>query len=259
MQPAIFAAHGSPMLALEENAYTRALRSLGERYRPRAVIVFTAHWESNIQAISDVAAYETIHDFGGFPQELYRMRYPARGDAATAVRAAELLTEAGIPFVWDRRRGLDHGAWVPLRLIYPDGSVPVVQMSVNPWASPAEQYRIGQALAPLRREDVMILASGGTIHNFATLRWDDPPEADAWAVAFDDWLLGRIREWDLPALFDYERQAPGARLAVPPGGNEHFVPLFYALGAADDQRTVQELHRSYRYGNLSHALWAFGG
>ena len=137
----------------------------------------------------------------------------------------------------DRYRGLDHGAWVPLKLIYPEATVPVVQMSVNPWAPPAEQYRIGQALAPLRREGVMILASGGTIHNFRTIRWDDPPEADAWAVAFDDWLLERIAGWDLPALFDYEQQAPGARLAVPPGGNEHFIPLFYALGAADDQRT----------------------
>lgn len=259
MQPAIFAAHGSPMLALEENEYTRALRALGEQYSPRAIVVFTAHWETDPQMISDVAYYGTIHDFGGFPPELYRMQYPAQGDAATAARIADLLKEAGVPFDVDRYRGLDHGAWVPLKLIYPEATVPVVQMSVNPWAPPAEQYRIGQALAPLRREGVMILASGGTIHNFRTIRWDDPPEADAWAVAFDDWLLGRIAAWDLPALFDYEQQAPGARLAVPPGGNEHFIPLFYALGAADDQRTVRELHRSYRYGNLSHALWQFGG
>lgn len=258
MQPAIFAAHGSPMLALEDNEYTRALRALGERYRPRAVVVFTAHWESSTQMVSDVARYDTIHDFGGFPPELYRMQYPAPGDAATAARVAELLQAAGVPFTVDRRRGLDHGAWVPLRRIYPEAAVPVVQMSVNPWAPPEAHYHIGRALAPLRREGVMILASGGTIHNFATIRWDDPPEADAWAVAFDDWLLARITAWDLPALFDYEKQAPGARLAVPPGGHEHFIPLFYALGAADDRRTVRELHRSYRYGNLSHALWEFG-
>jgi len=258
VQPAIFAAHGSPMLALEENEYTRALRALGERYNPRAIVVFTAHWETSPQFVSDVARYDTIHDFGGFPPELYRMQYPAPGDPATAARVAGLLKEAGVPFTVDRRRGLDHGAWVPLKLMYPGAGVPVVQMSVNPWAPPEEQYRIGRVLAPLRREGVMILASGGTIHNFATIRWEDPPEADAWAVAFDDWLLARMTAWDLPALFDYEKQAPGARLAVPPGGHEHFIPLFYALGAADDRRTVRELHRSYRYGNLSHALWEFG-
>ncbi|MGE5674385.1 MAG: DODA-type extradiol aromatic ring-opening family dioxygenase, partial [Mycobacterium leprae] len=198
-------------------------------------------------------------DFGGFPAELYQIEYPAPGGGATVGVVGDRLTRAGIPFHNDPVRGLNHGAWVVLRLLFPAAGVPVVAMSVNPALSPQAQYQVGRALADLRRDDVLIIGSGGTVHNFATMNWRDEPTAEPWAVAFDDWVLSKVTAWDLESLFAYGSFAPNAQIAVPPHGNEHFVPLFYAMGAADDQRTARELHRSYRYGSLSHALWQFGG
>ncbi|HWI65139.1 MAG TPA: class III extradiol ring-cleavage dioxygenase [Symbiobacteriaceae bacterium] len=258
--PSLFVAHGSPMLAVEENAYTNLLGELGKAWRPKAILLFSAHWESDTQMVSTVGEYRTIYDFGGFPEALYRIQYPARGDAALAQEVGRLLGEQGISYRFDSQRGLDHGAWVPLRRIYPDAGVPVISMSVDAALRPQEQYAIGKALAGLRAQDVMVIGSGVTVHNFGTIRFRAPGnEADAWAVEFDDWVLSRAAAWDLDSLFDYEERAPHARLAVPPQGNEHFVPLFYAMGAADDQRSCKELHRSYQYGNLSHVVWQFGG
>jgi 4,5-DOPA dioxygenase extradiol len=248
------------MLAVEENEYTQFLEGLGRTLKPKAILLFSAHWESDAQQIGAVDKYSTIYDFGGFPEELYRIQYPAPGDHGLAAEVGRLLTNHGFPCQLDQRRGLDHGAWVPLRRLFPDADVPVVAMSVNPDLAPQEQYAIGQALSGLRREDVLIIASGVTVHNFGTLRWRSPDAApDAWAVAFDDWVLGKASAWDLQSLFAYESLAPNATRAVPPQGNEHFIPLFYALGAADDQRIAKELHRSYQFGNLSHVVWQFGG
>lgn len=260
MLPAFFIAHGSPMLAVETNEYTETLRRLGSQLHPRAIVLFSAHWESPAQKVGQAAQYRTIHDFGGFPDELYQIQYPARGDAAVAAKVGRLLAQESIPYQPDTMRGLDHGAWVVLRMLYPNADVPMVAMSVNADLPPMEQYRIGKALSGLRADDVLIIASGGTVHNFSTLRWraDEGP-ADAWAVQFDDWVFDKASQWDLKSLFAYESMAPNAHMAVPPHGREHFIPLFYALGAADDQRTAKQLHRSYRMGNLSHALWQFGG
>lgn len=258
MLPAFFVAHGSPMLAVEDNPYTQVLHHLGSTMNPRAIVLFSAHWESETQAVSAVDRYSTIHDFGGFPEALYRIQYPARGDAALAEAIGRLLSQHGVDHRFDRARGLDHGAWVVLRLLYPDAQVPIVAMSVNPDLSPQEQYNVGKALSTLRAEDVLIIGSGGTVHNFRTMRWTDESAVDPWAAAFDGWVLDKAAQWDLDALFAYESAAPYAHLAVPPHGREHFVPLFYAMGAADDQRTAREIHRSYRFGNLSHAVWQFG-
>lgn len=259
MLPSFFVAHGSPMLAVEDNAYTQALGQLGAHLQPKAIVLFSAHWESETQAVSAVEQYRTIHDFGGFPDLLYQIQYPARGDAAITEKIASRLTQYGVPHRLDGSRGLDHGAWVVLRLLYPNAQVPVVAMSVNPALPPAEQYRLGKALAALRADDVLIIGSGGTVHNFATMRLrHDDGKVDAWAVTFDGWLLEKAANWDLDSLFAYETAAPYAQMAVPPHGKEHFIPLFYAMGAADDQRTVREVHRSYRFGNLSHTIWQFG-
>jgi 4,5-DOPA dioxygenase extradiol len=258
--PALFIAHGSPMLAIEENPYAQFLASLGGRLRPKGIVLFSAHWESDAQMVSRVETYRTIYDFGGFPDALYRVQYPAKGDAALAERIGGMLAEQGIAHQFDQRRGLDHGAWVPLRRIYPNADIPVIAMSVNANLAPHEQYRIGKALSGLRSEDVLIVGSGVTVHNFSTIRFRDPSgEPDAWAAEFDDWILKRASQWDLEALFRYESLAPHARLAVPPQGREHFIPLFYTMGAADDDRTAKELHRSYEFGNLSYVAWQFGG
>jgi len=248
------------MLAIEDKPYARFLRSLGARLpRPRAIVIFSAHWESAVQQVSTVERYRTIYDFGGFPPELYQVTYPAPGSPKLAEEIGQLLSKEGVAYRTEGARGLDHGAWCVLRTLYPGADVPVVAMSVNADISPEEQFRIGQALASLRASDVLIICSGVTIHNFSTVRLKEPEgAADPWAVEFDDWVLKKATEWDLKALFNYEAEAPNARLAVPPQGREHFVPLFYALGAAGDKPAVKELYRGYNFGNLSYVVWQFG-
>lgn len=154
-------------------------------------------------------------------------------------------------------RGLDHGAWVILRLLYPNADIPVIAMSVDPRLSPEQQYKIGHSLAKLRADDVLIIGSGGTVHNLRAVQFQENG-MNEWALQFDQWLENHLTQWDLDALYHYDTSASNANLAVPPYGNEHFVPLFYAMGAADDVRKATLLDRSYRYGNLSHSVWQFG-
>ncbi|MDF2628521.1 MAG: hypothetical protein K0R39_2352 [Symbiobacteriaceae bacterium] len=259
MMPAFFLAHGSPMIALEDTPYTRKLRAVGSQYRPTAIILFSAHWESSMQAVGASETYRTIYDFGGFPEALYGVTYPAHSDAALVQEISALLDRAGVQHRIDQSRGLDHGAWTLLRHLYPDADVPVVAMSVDANLLPAEQYRIGQALAELRARDVMVIGSGVTVHNFGTIRFGAAPgQPDAWAKEFDDWVFDKLTRWETQALFAYESQAPHAQKAVPPNGNEHFVPLFYTMGAAHETPSVKELHRHYEFGNLSYVLWQFG-
>lgn len=254
----LFIAHGAPLLAIEDNEYTQFLNHLGETMpRPKAVVVFSAHWESARQQISDVDTYDTIYDFGGFPDELYHIEYPAKGDHAVASEIEAAFTRNGIAWDVNTDRGLDHGAWIVLRLLFAQADVPVVAMSVNPRITPQEQYQIGKSLAALSEQDVLVVASGGTVHNLRAVDFR-ASEPNDWAVRFDAWLAEHLREWDVESLFAYAEIAPDARLAVPPHGNEHFIALFYAMGAADGVRRANLLHRSYRYGNLSHSVWQFG-
>jgi len=260
MLPSLFIAHGAPLLAIEDNDYTQFLNSLAKTFpKPKAIVLFSAHWESANQQVSDVQEYETIYDFGGFPAALYQIKYAARGDTRITQQIMNLLGEQKIPYEVDTRRGLDHGAWVVLRMMYPEADIPVISMSVNPNLSPEEQYRIGKSLATLREQDVLIIASGGTVHNLRLLRMNGEEEkVDQWALDFDEWLEKQVKKWDLETLFQYPDIAPSAHLAVPPYGIEHFIPFFYAMGAADQEKSATLLHRSYRYGNLSHSIWQFG-
>lgn len=259
MLPSLFIAHGAPLLAIENNDYTKFLNDLGHNFpRPKAIILFSAHWESGIQQVSRVEEYNTIYDFGGFDPSLFTIKYPARGDATVTKEIEEQFTKNGISYQNDTTRGLDHGAWVVLRLLYPNADIPVISMSVNPNLSPEEQYKIGKSLSELREKDILIIASGGTVHNLRALKWADNGVVDSWALEFENWLLKNLENWDLEALFNYETLAPNAQYAVPPYGNEHFIPIFYAMGAADNNKKATLLHRSFRYGNLSHSVWQFG-
>lgn len=260
MLPSLFIAHGAPLLAIENNEYTQYLTQLGHSLpRPKAIVLFSAHWESNRQKVSSVEDYKTIYDFGGFPEALYRIEYPAKGDQAITKEITELFTKQGISYDVDDVRGLDHGAWVVLRMLYPQADIPVISMSVNPNLSPAEQYRIGKSLAGLREKDVLIIGSGGTVHNLRALNWDKDLTGgiDDWALGFDEWLARHLKNWDVESLFNYQTLAPTANIAVPPYGTEHFIPIFYAMGAADQGKKAELLHRSYRYGSLSHSVWQF--
>ncbi len=259
MLPSLFIAHGSPMLAVENNSYTQYLSQLGSSMpKPDAVVLLSAHWTTGVQMVSDTQKYGTIHDFGGFPPALYQIQYPACGQHDVAQRVQRLLQDHGVPYQVDSQRGLDHGAWVILRLLYPSADVPVVAMSVTPRSTPEDQYRVGKALGELRAHNILVIGSGGTVHNLAAVNFHDDERVDDWAVAFDDWLQAQLTEWDLDSLFNYRKMAPGVHMAVPPSGNEHFIPLFYAMGAADDSPAAQLLYRGYLYGNLSHTVWQFG-
>lgn len=253
MIPALFLAHGSPMLAIEQTPYTDFLAKLGERYEPRAVVIFTAHWESETLTISSTDdVYDTIYDFGGFPDELYQVKYPARGSKAIAAMLEQKLTANGIEVRTDSVRGLDHGAWTLLHRMYPKADIPVVQVSVNPYLAPERQYRIGEAIRGLGREGILVIGSGVTVHNLRMVNWGQKTP-EPWAVSFDDWLLEKLQSGDLNALFHYAEQAPYARQAVPRA--EHFVPLFIAMGSGEGE--AQMIHRSYDLGTLSYMCLQF--
>ncbi|MCP1312181.1 DODA-type extradiol aromatic ring-opening family dioxygenase [Paenibacillus tyrfis] len=253
MIPALFLAHGSPMLAIEQTPYTDFLAKLGEQYEPRAIVIFTAHWESETLTISSTDdVYDTIYDFGGFPDELYQVKYPARGSKAIAAMLEQKLTANGIEVRTDSIRGLDHGSWTLLHRMYPKADIPVVQVSVNPYLAPDQQYRIGEAIRGLGQEGILVIGSGVTVHNLRMLNWGQKTP-EPWAVAFDDWLLEKLQSGDLNALFHYAEQAPHARQAVPRA--EHFVPLFIAMGSGEGQ--AQVIHRSYDLGTLSYMCLQF--
>ncbi|MBP1932222.1 dioxygenase family protein [Ammoniphilus resinae] len=255
MVPSLFICHGAPSLAIEDNEYTRFLQELGERFNPKAIVLFTAHWESDIPILSyRDSAYETIYDFGGFPPELYQIKYPAKGSTAVASMIEKKLNDHGISTAKDTQRGLDHGSWVVLRHMYPAADIPVVQVSINPYLSPRDQFKIGEALRGLGNEDILVISSGGTSHNLRAIHWGQT-HAEPWTAEFDDWLIEHIQNRDLESLFDYERLAPHARLAVPRA--EHFLPLFIAMGSGEETKQPKCLHRSYLYGTLSHIVFEF--
>lgn len=258
MIPTLFVAHGSPMIAIEQSEYGDFLDHLGAVLpKPKAIVLFSAHWESTVQMVSEVDSYSTMYDFGGFPDALYRVTYPAKGDPALARKIEDLLVADGIPCAMDRQRGLDHGAWTILHRIYPEAGIPVVTLSVNPDLTPEQQYQIGHALSPLRTEDVLIIGSGVTVHNFQLFQVSDKPEVQSAVREFEAWLEEKLQAGERAELFDYERQAPHARLAVPKNGKEHFIPLFYALGAAGDRPAVKMLHRSWLFNILANTVYQF--
>jgi 4,5-DOPA dioxygenase extradiol len=255
MIPSYFIAHGAPSLVLEQNAYTSFLKNFAANTtKPKAIVLFSAHWENSMQTISAVDTYSTIYDFSGFQDELYQVTYRANGDRSLSDKIQSLFASQGIQSGVDESRGLDHGAWVVLKMIYPDADIPVVELSVNRNLTNEQQYQIGEALSELREQDVLIIGSGGTVHNLRRLNWEQEG-IDDWAEKFDNWLQSKLDTWDVNALFNYRELAPCAQEAVPT--NEHFIPLLLAMGTGAKNRQAKLLHRSYQYGNLSLSCWEF--
>jgi 4,5-DOPA dioxygenase extradiol len=254
----IFLSHGSPMLALQDSPARRFLQELGKSLeRPKAIVVVSAHWEtSGGPAVSLAQQPETIHDFGGFPRALFEMRYPAAGAQDAAQRAAALLEAQGVRVGRSAERGLDHGAWVPLRLMYPDADVPVTQLSVVHGASPAAHEVLGQALAALRNEGVLVVGSGSLTHNLYEFRGQgiDAP-VPQWVSEFEAWMKARLENSDRAALLDYRRAAPFAVQNHPT--EEHLLPLFVAMGAAGPGARATQLHASFEHGVLAMDAYAF--
>ncbi len=255
--PTLFLSHGSPMHAIEPGAAGKAWEALGRTLpRPRAVLMVSAHWETSVPMLTGNPQPQTIHDFGGFPAELFAIRYPAPGAPALATQTVALLKNAGVTAGVDGCRGLDHGAWVPLRWMYPGHDVPVVQLSVQPALGTAHHVALGRALAPLADDDVLIVGSGHTTHNLRD--WMGNPrrhEPLRYAQEFSDWLQARLVAHDTAALVAYREQAPEAARAHPT--EEHFLPLHVAWGAAGDSPRVERIVDGFEAGALSLDSYAF--
>jgi 4,5-DOPA dioxygenase extradiol len=251
--PTIFVSHGAPTLILGDTPARTFLASLGQQLpRPRAIVAVSAHWDTDVPAVSLARQPETIHDFYGFPEALYRLRYAAPGAPDLAERVARLTGAAH-----DAHRGLDHGAWVPAMLGWPEADVPIFQLSVQPAESPAHHIALGRKLAALRAEGILVMGSGSATHNLrALVRGGAASEPEPWAQEFDDWLAETVEKGDEAALADYRAQAPGAVEAHPT--DEHFLPLHVAYGAAGEGARGRALHRSFTLGSLSMASYAFG-
>ena len=250
----IFVSHGSPTLLFDDVPARDFLRGLGPSLpRPKAILVVSAHWETNIPAVNAVAVNETIHDFGGFPQILFDQRYPAPGDPALAEHIAGLIAGAGFPVELDTARGLDHGAWVPLKLVYPVNDIPVLQLSVQTHLGPEHHLRLGEALRPLTEDGVLILASGSFTHDLRSVDWRGPNAAPDWVTEFADWMTKALAEGRVDDLVNYRRLAPHAARNHPT--EEHILPLFVALGAGGLHARM--LHQSLTFSVLRMDAYAF--
>lgn len=258
LAPAVFLSHGAPHMVLEPRTTGAFLTRLAQQLRrPRAIVCVSAHWDTDRPAVTGSARPETIHDFYGFPDALYRLRYAAPGEPALARDIVEVLTQAGLAARLDHHRGLDHGCWVPLMLMYPAADIPVVQLSVQSALGAKHHLVLGGALAPLRERGVLIVGSGGATHNLGAFRGQpiDSPVAD-WAAEFDAWLHDVVSRGDRRALTRWLEQAPHAAQNHPTV--EHFMPLFVAMGAAPEAARGYVLHRGFSYGMLSMAAYGWG-
>lgn len=255
-QPAVFFGHGSPMNTLQHNRHTDAWASFGRRllqHPPAAVLCISAHWYIHGTAVTAMAAPRTIHDFGGFPQALYEVEYAAPGSPELAQRVAELLSPLAVAL--DRNWGLDHGTWSVLAHVFPQAEIPIVQLSIDASKPPLFHFQLGQKLAALRDEGVLIMGSGNTVHNLRMVNWDHDAPAHDWALRFDERVHDCLVNGDHTSLIDYERLAPQALLAVPTP--DHYLPLLYVLGArqpGDDLRFITE---GIELGSISMLAFAF--
>lgn len=250
-QPVLFISHGSPMRALEGGAWGEALRALGTTLRPEGILVASAHWEAEGPArITASPQPEVIHDFYGFPQELYSVDYPAPGHPDWARRIASALAAADQPSALEDRRGLDHGAWAPLVHLFPAADRPVLQLSLPMDRTPASLRALGAALAPLRDQGLLVIGSGGMVHNLRRLDWHHPDSAAPapWAAAYDAWAWDRLQARDGDSLARWRELAPEPLAAHPT--SEHWDPLFVALGAAGDA-APRPVFEGWELGSLS--------
>jgi 4,5-DOPA dioxygenase extradiol len=256
--PSVFLAHGAPLSALGGDEHAAALRSFGAQHTgAKGILVISAHWQ--VSRPLRVTAWDRmplLHDFSGFPEELNRIAYPAPGNPILAARVAGVLNAGGQKARLDTERGLDHGAWVPVRLAWPEAAMPVLELSM-PFIEPQELFQLGRALRPLRDDGVLIMGSGGIVHNLRRVHLEDKyAPVDDWAAEFDQWVAAQVAERKLDSLLAYRSASPHARLSVPT--TEHFDPLFIVLGAAYPEERVETIFEGFHYGNISMRSFGFG-
>lgn len=242
-QPVLFVPHGAPTFALRPGAAGAALAAVARTLsRPRAIVILSAHWLTAIPTVGLAGRPETIYDFWGFPEELYALRYPATGCREAAQEVIAALQMAGLSVQTDPHRGLDHGAWIPLHLMFPEADIPVIPLSIQSEGGPEAAWRLGQALRSLPVQGFLIIASGNLTHNLRDFQkvGRNGGQTPAYVREFTDWIADRLAARDLPALLNYRRQAPGAAQAHPT--DEHLLPLYVALGAAGNPADIQRFH-----------------
>jgi 4,5-DOPA dioxygenase extradiol len=261
MLPSLYVSHGAPTFPLTDAPARAFLEGLADHLpeRPRAILVVSAHWETEVPSVTSSTVNATIHDFHGFPKELYDIRYPAPGAVWLAERIASLIESGGGTVTRDPARGLDHGAWVPLSLLYPNADMPVVQLSVQTQLGPEYHYRLGRLLAPLREESVLLIGSGSFTHDLSSFReYYHALHASApdWVDAFANWMSEAIDAGRTGELLAYRALGPQAVRNHPT--EEHLLPLFFAMGAGEAGK-AEHLHQSTTHGVLRMDAFAFGG
>ena len=257
--PTLFISHGAPTFAIEPGLLGPALNTLGQQLSGaktvKAVLVVSPHWQTRDVTVMTTPAPKTVHDFGGFPAVLYDLQYPVAGHPQLAAEVGRLLTQAGWTVGVDARRGLDHGAWVPLRHLLPNADIPVFQVSMPMDLDTVSAFELGKALAPIRESGVMIVASGSMTHNLYEFRHSGAAEQD-YAIAFTHWIRQAVTSQDIAGLLDYRQRAPHAQRAHPT--EEHFLPLLVALGARNDAEAAQVIDAGVTNGVLSMESYAWG-
>lgn len=256
--PTLFVSHGAPTLAIENGPAHQFLITCGKSLgKPRAILLLSAHFQAPTATVTTSLSPKTIYDFSGFPDELYDISYPAPGDPDLAHRTSTLLQSGGLSTTENSARGLDHGAWIPLSLMYPDADMPVVQLSIDALQGPAYHFRLGELLRPLRKEGVLIIGSGGTTHNLSyALRARPNDQVPDWVIRFREWLAEAVADNRRDDIANYRALAPDAALNHPT--EEHFFPLLCVMGATEPGELRRRIHASETYGALAMDAYLFG-
>jgi len=250
----LFISHGAPDIILSDHPALDAMRNISAGMnRPRGIVIVSAHWTDNPVGITSGRSLPTIHDFGGFPDELYAVQYPANGSEALSDEVAQRLAQYDLEYKLHEERGLDHGAWIPLSIMYPEADIPVVQVSL-PAASLKAVAQLGAALAPLRHTGVLIIGSGGSVHNLRALNVSG--ETESWVLEFEQWLLDAIEGRYFDRLITHASFPDIFHQAHPT--IEHYAPLVFAWAAAGLEQPARRVHHSFSYGNLGMAMFEFG-
>nr|QED21488.1 DODAa2 [Kewa caespitosa]QED21496.1 DODAa2 [Kewa caespitosa] len=253
-----FISHGTPRMSIDErNPARHFLQGWGEKVyskKPKAILVISAHWETDVPTVNAVDHTDLVYDFYGFPAQMYQFKYPAPCSKDLATRVQELLTSSGFKCAVDKKRGLDHASWVPLMFMYPEADIPVCQLSVQSHLDGTHHYNVGKALAPLKDEGVLIIGSGSAVHPS-----NDTPHAvhgvAPWAAEFDEWLKEALTSGRYEDVNNSQSRAPNYKLAHP--WPEHFYPLHVAVGAAGENSKAELIHNSWDHGTLGYASYKF--
>lgn len=257
-QPVLFLGHGSPMNAIQKNSYTDALNKLGHRlmpHRPKSILCISAHWMTNGTYVTSMARPRTIHDFYGFPEELFSIQYPVPGDPELANQITNLIKETKITEDFSDW-GIDHGTWAVLRHVFPKADIPVVQLSLDMSQGWEFHYKFGQNLRALREQDVLIIGSGNIVHNLASISWKTTAAALPWAVEFDNWIKEKLIKRNFTEILNSALKTESGRLSLPT--TEHFLPLLYVLGASQPAEDVEFLFEEIQNASISMRCLGYG-